>query len=93
MREIATVFGQVEDVVDTSIPKDLVRMSGLDRMACSERLQGIFTMSSYKSTFPFPAAFPPQKMDNVLAEWLAKQGVRQSHIAGNSSGVERGRVD
>ncbi|KAL9716762.1 hypothetical protein Ac2012v2_001213 [Leucoagaricus gongylophorus] len=65
MREIATVFGKLEDVVDTQIPKDLA----------------IFTMSSYKSTFPFLVAFPPQKMDNVLAEWLAKQDVSQSHIA------------
>jgi 2,3-bisphosphoglycerate-independent phosphoglycerate mutase len=39
-------------------------------------------MSSYKVGFPFKIAFPPQKMDNVLAEWLAKQGLTQSHIAG-----------
>lgn len=39
-------------------------------------------MSSYKSGFPFKIAFPPQKMDNVLAEWLAKQGLTQCHIAG-----------
>jgi len=89
MREIVTVFGKVEDVVDTRIPKDLVRLSRINRMACSERLQGIFTMSSYKSTFPFLVAFPPQKMDNVLAEWLAKQDVSQSHVAGNLNSVER----
>lgn len=41
-------------------------------------------MSNYKSGFPFKVAFPPQKMDNVLAEWLAKQGLTQSHIAGES---------
>jgi len=91
MREIVTVFGKVEDVVDTPIPKDLVRLSRMNRMACSERLQGIFTMSSYKSTFPFPVAFPPQKMDNVLAEWLAKQDVLQSHIAGNLNRVDINR--
>jgi len=92
MREIATVFGKVEDVVDTPIPKDLVRLSRMNRMTCSEKLQGIFTMSSYKSTFPFLVAFPPQKMDNVLAEWLAKQDVSQSHVAGNSNSVERLRA-
>jgi len=26
-------------------------------------------------------AFPPQPMTNVLAEWLAKQGVKQAHVA------------
>ncbi|EKM84442.1 hypothetical protein AGABI1DRAFT_110949 [Agaricus bisporus var. burnettii JB137-S8] len=65
MREIATVFGQLEDVVDTKIPKDLE----------------IATMSAYKVGFPFKVAFPPQKMDNVLAEWLSKQGLKQCHIA------------
>jgi 2,3-bisphosphoglycerate-independent phosphoglycerate mutase len=39
-------------------------------------------MSRYNSEFPFPVAFPPQAMTNVLAEWLAKQGLKQAHIAG-----------
>ncbi|KAF9445747.1 phosphoglycerate mutase [Macrolepiota fuliginosa MF-IS2] len=65
VREITTVFGQLEDVVDVKIPKDLE----------------IGTMSSYKAGFPFKVAFPPQQMGNVLAEWLAKQGLKQSHIA------------
>ncbi len=39
-------------------------------------------MSQYNSEFPFKVAFPPQAMTNVLAEWLAKQGVKQAHIAG-----------
>lgn len=41
-------------------------------------------MSRYNQEFPFPVAFPPQAMTNVLAEWLAKQGVKQAHIAGRS---------
>lgn len=41
----------------------------------------ITTMSRYNIEFPFPVAFPPQGMTNVLAEWLAKQGVKQCHIA------------
>ena len=39
-------------------------------------------MSRYNAEFPFHVAFPPQAMTNVLAEWLAKQGVKQAHIAG-----------
>lgn len=38
-------------------------------------------MTQYKSDFPFPVAFAPQRMGNVLAEWLSKQKVKQSHIA------------
>ena len=41
----------------------------------------ITTMTRYKTDFNFPIAFAPQVMDNVLADWLAKQGVRQCHIA------------
>lgn len=41
----------------------------------------ITTMTQYKSDYPFPVAFLPQRMDNVLAEWLGKQGVKQCHIA------------
>ena len=39
-------------------------------------------MSRYNAEFPFPVAYPPQAMTNVLAEWLAKQGVKQVHVAG-----------
>ncbi|KZT08753.1 uncharacterized protein LAESUDRAFT_757467 [Laetiporus sulphureus 93-53] len=39
--------------------------------------------------FPLPVAFPPQPMTNVLAEWLAKQGVYQAYIAEN---VKNARV-
>ena len=38
-------------------------------------------MSRYNAEFPFNVAFPPQAMTNVLAEWLAKQGAKQAHIA------------
>jgi 2,3-bisphosphoglycerate-independent phosphoglycerate mutase len=41
-------------------------------------------MSRYNSEFPFPVAYPPQAMTNVLAEWLSKQGIKQAHIAGMS---------
>jgi 2,3-bisphosphoglycerate-independent phosphoglycerate mutase len=41
----------------------------------------ITTMTRYKTDFSFPIAFAPQVMDNVLADWLAKQGLKQCHIA------------
>jgi 2,3-bisphosphoglycerate-independent phosphoglycerate mutase len=41
----------------------------------------ITTMTQYKTDYTFPIAFPPQHMGNVLAEWLAKQGLKQCHIA------------
>ena len=39
-------------------------------------------MSKYNPAWDFPVAFPPHSMANVLAETLAKQGVKQCHIAG-----------
>ncbi len=39
-------------------------------------------MTRYKAEFPFTVAFPPQTMDNVLAEWLAKHNIPQCHVAG-----------
>ncbi|MCJ1318608.1 hypothetical protein MMC15_003938 [Xylographa vitiligo] len=41
----------------------------------------ITTMTQYKTDFPFPIAFEPQHMGNVLAEWLGKQDVKQCHVA------------
>ncbi|KAK5173110.1 uncharacterized protein LTR77_003232 [Saxophila tyrrhenica] len=41
----------------------------------------ITTMTRYKTDFNFPIAFSPQVMDNVLADWLSKQGLKQCHIA------------
>lgn len=41
----------------------------------------ITTMTRYNTAFKFPIAFPPVSMDNVLADWLGKQGVKQCHVA------------
>lgn len=41
----------------------------------------ITTMTRYKTDYTFPIAFAPQVMDNVLAEWLGKQGTKQCHVA------------
>ncbi|KAF8147827.1 phosphoglycerate mutase [Crassisporium funariophilum] len=65
MREIASVLGLPDKPMEVEVPKNL----------------NISTMSTYNADFPFAVAFPPQPMTNVLAEWLAKQGVRQAHIA------------
>ena len=47
--------------------------------------QSITTMSRYNPEWTFPVAFPPASMANVLAEWIAKQGYKQCHIAGRST--------
>lgn len=54
-------------------------------------------MSRYKAEFDFPVAYPPQAMTNVLAEWLAKQGAKQAHVAGEyiykyTSGADRPKI-
>ncbi|THH28672.1 hypothetical protein EUX98_g5522 [Antrodiella citrinella] len=65
MREIASVFGLPDKPMEVDVPKNL----------------HITTMSRYNAEFPFNVAYPPQAMTNVLAEWLAKQGIKQAHIA------------
>jgi 2,3-bisphosphoglycerate-independent phosphoglycerate mutase len=41
----------------------------------------IITMTRYKTDYPFEVVSEPQKMDNVLAEWLGRQGIEQVHVA------------
>lgn len=38
-------------------------------------------MTQYNDAFNIPVLSPPQKLDNVLAEWLSKSFVPQCHIA------------
>jgi len=38
-------------------------------------------MTQYNTQYTFPVAFPPQRMGNVLAEWLGKKGLKQCHVA------------
>jgi 2,3-bisphosphoglycerate-independent phosphoglycerate mutase len=45
------------------------------------KISKLVTMTMYKTDYPFEIAFQPQRMDNVLAEWLGKQNVKQVHIA------------
>ena len=41
----------------------------------------ITTMTQYKTDYPFPIAFRPQHMGDVLAEYLGKKDVKQCHVA------------
>jgi 2,3-bisphosphoglycerate-independent phosphoglycerate mutase len=65
MREIVSVLGLPDKPMEVEVPEDLA----------------ITTMTRYNAEFPFSIAYPPASMDNVLAEWLAKQGANQCHIA------------
>jgi len=65
VREITSVLGLDPKPMEVDVPKNL----------------NITTMSRYNAEFPFPVAFPPQPMTNVLAEWLGKHDIKQCHIA------------
>ncbi|KAJ3304511.1 hypothetical protein HDV03_002720 [Kappamyces sp. JEL0829] len=66
MRELAQALGISPTPFETAVvPKNIE----------------IISMTRYKSDFPFKVIFPAQTMDNVLAEWLGKLQVPQSHIA------------
>ncbi|RIA98413.1 2,3-bisphosphoglycerate-independent phosphoglycerate mutase [Glomus cerebriforme] len=65
MRQIVQTFGIPPPPFETEVPDNL-------HITC---------MTRYKTEFPFSVAFPPQTMDNVLAEWLAKHKVPQCHVA------------
>ncbi|KXS13457.1 cofactor-independent phosphoglycerate mutase [Gonapodya prolifera JEL478] len=65
MRQIVSTFGVEPRPFEVDIPKNL----------------SITTFTQYNAAFPFPVIFPPQRMDDVLAEWLAKHNVPQCHIA------------
>lgn len=88
MREIVTVLAQLDDPIkDVKIPKNLVCASlspSSFHNSKSRTTQHITTMSRYNPAYTLPVAFPPQAMTDVLAEWLSKKGVTQSHIAGSS---------
>lgn len=65
VREICTVFGLPDKPMEVTVPSNL----------------DITTMTRYNAEFPFKIAFPPGSMDDVLAEWLSKQGIKQCHVA------------
>uniref|UniRef100_A0A8H7NAR7 2,3-bisphosphoglycerate-independent phosphoglycerate mutase n=1 Tax=Bionectria ochroleuca TaxID=29856 RepID=A0A8H7NAR7_BIOOC len=66
VRQITQVLGDVDRSVLPDFPFPKIHL---------------VTMTQYKGDYPFPIAFQPQKMDDVLAEWLGKQNVEQVHVA------------
>ncbi|MCJ1471692.1 hypothetical protein MMC13_000332 [Lambiella insularis] len=67
VREVTQLLGDIDrsPMPEFPYPKDI----------------SITTMTQYKTDYPFPIAFKPQHMGNVLAEWLGKQDVKQCHVA------------
>ncbi|KAJ3326732.1 hypothetical protein HDU76_012688 [Blyttiomyces sp. JEL0837] len=66
MRELSSAIGILPTPFEVKrVPQDI----------------SITSMTQYKSDFPFALIFPPQKMDNVLGEWLGKKSIPQCHIA------------
>ncbi len=45
------------------------------------RMSGYVMLTQYAADIPAPCAFPPSSLDNVLGEYLAKQGKTQLRIA------------
>ena len=70
MRQIVETFG-----IERHVQSDVQHPAGLH----------IATMTQYKAEFPMPVLFPKQSMKNVLAEWLASQGLSQFHCAGKTA--------
>ena len=44
-------------------------------------LMNFISMTQYKSDFKFPMAYPPERLENVLGEYLSNLGLRQLRIA------------
>ncbi len=44
-------------------------------------LSSYVTMTLYNETFPFPVAFPPVKLTNILGKVLSRKGLKQLRIA------------
>ncbi|MBQ3640479.1 2,3-bisphosphoglycerate-independent phosphoglycerate mutase [bacterium] len=53
---------------------------GFQRKAVRKNLYYV-TFKQYDVTFPFPVAFEPQPLTNILGEWLDKKGIKQFRTA------------
>ncbi len=53
---------------------------GFNRKAVRKNIYYV-TFKQYDVTFPFPVAFEPQPLTNILGEWLDKKGVKQFRTA------------
>ena len=53
---------------------------GFTRKAVRKNIYYV-TFKQYDASFPFPVAFEPQPLTNILGEWLDKKGVKQFRTA------------
>lgn len=53
---------------------------GFERKAIRKNIYYV-TFKQYDASFPFPVAFEPQPLTNILGEWLDKQGIKQFRTA------------
>ncbi len=53
---------------------------GFKRKAVRKNIYYV-TFKQYDVTFPFPVAFEPQPLTNILGEWLDKKGIKQFRTA------------
>jgi 2,3-bisphosphoglycerate-independent phosphoglycerate mutase len=64
--------------------RQLVRALGLEEFDHFDRAAGTFdlvTLTRYDDTFPFDTAFPPQSLDNILADVLDAHGLSSFRTA------------
>ena len=54
--------------------------NGFERKVVRKNLYYV-TFKQYDVTFPFPVAFEPQPLTNILGEWLDKKGIKQFRTA------------
>ena len=67
MRQLVASFGQAP----TKFTPNVARPNNI-HLTC---------MTRYSHDFDFPVISPPQRLDNVLTEWLSKYNCRQYHVA------------
>lgn len=75
MRQI--VSSMIDSCQDMPVPFERQQFSAGER-------SHIYTMTQYAHSFTpghLSVIFPPQSMDNVLAEWISSQGLKQCHLA------------
>ncbi len=53
---------------------------GFNRKAVRKNIYYV-TFKQYDASFPFPVAFEPQPLTNILGEWLDKKGIKQFRTA------------
>ncbi|MDF2178703.1 2,3-bisphosphoglycerate-independent phosphoglycerate mutase [Aliiglaciecola sp. CAU 1673] len=48
---------------------------------CHPKLAGFVMLTQYAADIPAPCAYPPEPLENVMGEWLAKHGKTQLRIS------------